>query len=110
MCPPCELRVNIKKDFPRGKPYLQIQMHFSISIRDDYKTIAQGTSTQTWAATSQEWKGFGGLFLEDNHIAATVPADSQSRFGVRPWAIDKEQAKRLWKLSEEMTGVHFDLS
>ncbi|WP_206105467.1 SDR family NAD(P)-dependent oxidoreductase [Paenibacillus thalictri] len=75
---------------------------------DYYKTIAQGASTQTWAATSPELNGKGGVFLEDNNMAAAVPADSTSRFGVRPWAIDKEQAKRLWTLSEEMTGVTFE--
>jgi NAD(P)-dependent dehydrogenase (short-subunit alcohol dehydrogenase family) len=75
---------------------------------DYYKTIGQGASTQTWAATTPELNGMGGVFFEDNNISVAVTVDSDSRFGVRPWAIDKEQAKRLWKLIEDMTGVKFE--
>lgn len=82
---------------------------FNRTAYDYYKTIGQGASTQTWAATTAELDGTGGVFLEDNNIAIAVAADSKSRFGVRPWAIDKLQAERLWKLSEEMTGVTFEL-
>jgi hypothetical protein len=28
--------------------------------------------------------------------------------GVIPWAVDPDSAERLWKLSEEMTGVKID--
>ncbi|MDR1917370.1 MAG: hypothetical protein LBQ05_00065 [Christensenellaceae bacterium] len=38
-----------------------------------------------------------------------VNSDSDEPFGVRPWATDEEQAEKLWKLSEKMTGVKFDI-
>jgi hypothetical protein len=28
---------------------------------------------------------------------------------VRPWAINPDYAKKLWQLSEELTGVKFDI-
>lgn len=88
--------------------FVAAKVRFKRADYDYYKTIGQGASTQTWAASSSELNGMGGVFLEDNNISVEVPAASKSRFGVRPWAIDKEQAKRLWKLSEEMTGVKFE--
>jgi hypothetical protein len=49
----------------------------------------------------------GGVFCEDVDIAEAVPADSLKGTGVRPWAIDPDMAERLWRLSEELTGVKF---
>jgi hypothetical protein len=74
---------------------------------DAFKTIQQGAATSVWAATSRELDGIGGVYCEDCNIARSVPADSDEPFGVRPWAIDDEQAARLWQVSEEMTGVEF---
>jgi hypothetical protein len=36
-----------------------------------------------------------------------VPADFPEPRGVRPWAIDRGFAERLWTKSEEWTGVLF---
>lgn len=88
--------------------FVAAKVGFNRNKYDYYKTISQGASTQTWAATAPELNGMGGVFLEDNSISVAVPADSDSRFGVRPWAIDREQAQRLWKLSEEMTGIRIE--
>lgn len=75
---------------------------------DKYKSNEQGAATVVWCATSDTLTGKGGVYCEDCDIAEAVPADSLKPFGVRPWAIDPENAKRLWKLSEELTGVKFD--
>jgi hypothetical protein len=29
--------------------------------------------------------------------------------GIKAYSLDEKNAKRLWKLSEEMTGIKFDL-
>jgi NAD(P)-dependent dehydrogenase (short-subunit alcohol dehydrogenase family) len=73
-----------------------------------FKTIPQGAATQVWAATSPQLAGMGGVYLEDCDIAepAPVPADPNVRVGVRDYAIDPEQAARLWTLSAELTGVN----
>ncbi len=36
---------------------------------------------------------------------ASPTQDETGRSGVHPWAIDPEQAERLWALSEELSGV-----
>ncbi|MEW2306463.1 SDR family NAD(P)-dependent oxidoreductase [Streptomyces sp. NPDC006655] len=69
-----------------------------------FKTPAQGAATQTWAATSPQLEGMGGVYLEDCDIAE--PAVSGGTTGVQPWAVDPDQAARLWNLSAELTGVN----
>ncbi|MGV9353159.1 SDR family NAD(P)-dependent oxidoreductase [Streptomyces misionensis] len=69
-----------------------------------FKTPQQGAATQVWAATSPQLDGLGGLYLEDCDVAEPAPADG-GREGVKDWAIDPEQAARLWALSAELTGV-----
>ena len=74
---------------------------------DEFKTIQQGAATSVWCATSVELNGKGGVYCEDCDIAEAVPADSLKGNGVRPWAIDPQNAKNLWQLSEKLTGVKF---
>jgi NAD(P)-dependent dehydrogenase (short-subunit alcohol dehydrogenase family) len=69
-----------------------------------FKTPQQGAATQVWAATSPQLDGIGGVYLEDCDIAEPAP-QGEERFGVKDWAIDPEQAARLWDLSVELTGV-----
>ena len=76
---------------------------------DAFKTIQQGASTVVWCAVSSSLDGMGGLYCEDCNIAQSVPADSNAPYGVRPWAIDPEQAERVWQLGEELTGIRFDI-
>ncbi|WP_405877559.1 SDR family NAD(P)-dependent oxidoreductase [Streptomyces sp. NBC_01136] len=70
-----------------------------------FKTPQQGAATQVWAATSPQLAGMGGVYCEDCDIAEPAPADGE-RTGVRDYAIDPEQAARLWALSAELTGVN----
>jgi NAD(P)-dependent dehydrogenase (short-subunit alcohol dehydrogenase family) len=67
------------------------------------KSPEQGAATQVWAATSAQLDGLGGVYLEDCDVA--VPAPEGERVGVKDWAIDPEQAARLWAWSAELTGV-----
>ncbi|SFO69594.1 NAD(P)-dependent dehydrogenase, short-chain alcohol dehydrogenase family [Chitinophaga sp. YR627] len=80
------------------------------------KTIAQGASTIVWCATSPTLNDMGGVYCENNEIAVidTSEDDHKGRNsldlrGVMPYAIDKENAAKLWTLSEEMTGIKFDI-
>ncbi|WP_031519613.1 SDR family NAD(P)-dependent oxidoreductase [Streptomyces sp. NRRL F-5123] len=69
-----------------------------------FKSPQEGAATQVWAATSPQLDGLGGVYLEDCDIA--VPGeDDGTRGGVRDYAVDPEQAARLWALSAELTGV-----
>ena len=69
-----------------------------------FKTPEQGAATQVWAATSPQLDGMGGVYLEDCDISEPAPPD-QDRVGVKDYAVDPEQAARLWRLSAELTGV-----
>jgi NAD(P)-dependent dehydrogenase (short-subunit alcohol dehydrogenase family) len=82
-------------------------MRRSKNVGDIWKNVQQGAATSVWAAVSDDLDGLGGVYLEDCNIAVVVPNGSTAPFGVRPWALDKESAERLWKACEEMTGIIF---
>jgi NAD(P)-dependent dehydrogenase (short-subunit alcohol dehydrogenase family) len=67
-----------------------------------FKTAEQGAATQTWAATSPQLDALGGVYLEDCEVAEV----STEGPGVRPHAIDPDEARRLWAYSAELTGVN----
>jgi NAD(P)-dependent dehydrogenase (short-subunit alcohol dehydrogenase family) len=68
---------------------------------DIFKTPPQGASTSVWAATAQQLKGHGGLYLED--CQQGVPAEPGNRVsGYSPHIADAAAAQRLWAVSEAM--------
>jgi NAD(P)-dependent dehydrogenase (short-subunit alcohol dehydrogenase family) len=78
------------------------------TVNERFKTPAQGAATSTWAATSPQLDGMGGVYCEDCDIAEpTVAGSPTARFaGVDAHAIDPADAARLWTLSAELTGVN----
>jgi NAD(P)-dependent dehydrogenase (short-subunit alcohol dehydrogenase family) len=77
----------------------------NVVVSGAYKTVEQGAATQVWAATSSQLEGRGGLYLEDCEVAPVAADDATERVGVRRWAVDPEEAERLWAWSAELTGV-----
>ncbi|GEP94059.1 SDR family NAD(P)-dependent oxidoreductase [Chitinophaga cymbidii] len=74
------------------------------------KTIPQGAATTVWAATSSQLNGIGGVYCEDGDIAALLSSDATlHQSGVQPYSLDEHNAKRLWTLTEEMTGILFSV-
>jgi NAD(P)-dependent dehydrogenase (short-subunit alcohol dehydrogenase family) len=72
-----------------------------------FKTPEQGAATQVWAATSPQLTGMGGLYCEDCDVAELAESESSDpSHGVRPHAVDPDDAARLWTLSAELTGVN----
>ena len=71
------------------------------------KTIPQGAATTVWAATSPLLENIGGVYCENTDIAA-LGTNLSIIGGVKPYSLDVFNAKRLWKLTEEMTGIIFD--
>jgi NAD(P)-dependent dehydrogenase (short-subunit alcohol dehydrogenase family) len=69
-----------------------------------FKSTEQGAATQVFAATSPQLDGKGGVYLEDCDIARPAQ-EGGPRTGVKGYAVDPEQAARLWALSAELTGV-----
>ncbi|ABQ07416.1 SDR family NAD(P)-dependent oxidoreductase [Flavobacterium johnsoniae] len=73
------------------------------------KTIPQGAATTLWAATSKSLNNIGGVYCENADIAS-LNSNEKIIGGVKAYSLDEKNAKRLWKLSQEMTGINFDLS
>ena len=70
-----------------------------------FKTTSQGASTTLWCATSSSLNGIGGVFCEDCDIAKRkneVDESLQRYFGVADWAVDTEEASKLWDVTEKM--------
>lgn len=72
------------------------------------KTIPQGAATTVWAATSPLLQNLGGIYCEDVEVAEINRGQSFSA-GVKLYSLDETNAKLLWKLSEEMTGIPFNV-
>ena len=76
----------------------------------EFKSIPQGSATSVWAGVVASADEVGGKYCEDCQIGELISADSAvsaiSR-GVRGYALDPENAKALWKKSEEMVGETF---
>jgi NAD(P)-dependent dehydrogenase (short-subunit alcohol dehydrogenase family) len=78
------------------------------------KNTDQGAATSVWVATSPLLNGIGGVYCEDADVAELDEGnivhnydDPSSLRGVKPYAVDGENARKLWALSEEMTGMSF---
>jgi NAD(P)-dependent dehydrogenase (short-subunit alcohol dehydrogenase family) len=69
-----------------------------------FKTPEQGAATQVWAATSPQLADLGGLYCADCDIASV--SDDGAETSVRAYAVDPDEAARLWALSAELTGVN----
>ncbi|MDA4882165.1 oxidoreductase [Acinetobacter baumannii] len=70
----------------------------------DLKTPQQGAATTIWAATAPELSPLGGLYCEDCDIAKLKSCTEITFKDVEAYAVDTEQAKRLWEFSSELTG------
>lgn len=69
------------------------------------KTPEQGAATSVWLATAPELAGIGGRYFEDCHEAEVVDR-LQGIHGVVPHALDPDDARRLWDVSEALiTGA-----
>jgi NAD(P)-dependent dehydrogenase (short-subunit alcohol dehydrogenase family) len=62
-----------------------------------FKTIEQGAATTIFCATSPLLDGRGGVYCENCDVAAVA---SEGDTGVRPYAVDAENATRLWAWTE----------
>jgi NAD(P)-dependent dehydrogenase (short-subunit alcohol dehydrogenase family) len=78
------------------------------------KTIEQGAATSVWCATSPKLNGMGGVYCENTDVAELDNGnidhnydDPLSLRGVKPYAVDADNARKLWTLTEELTGVTF---
>ena len=94
-----------------GVVYTDLARHMT---RDDFSEggtlanlevtdVAHGAATTVWAATSPELDGLGGRYLEDCRIAD--PQVEGIEGGYAAWAVDPEQAARLWDWSQRQAEL-----
>jgi NAD(P)-dependent dehydrogenase (short-subunit alcohol dehydrogenase family) len=72
-----------------------------------FKTIEQGAATSVLAAASPWLDGVGGRYLQDCNEAPVIdPSEfDDGGVGVAEYALDPDEAERLWEVSEELVGV-----
>lgn len=78
------------------------------------KDPAQGAATTVWCAASPQLNDIGGVYCENADIAQLDEGNIEHKYdepsslhGVRPYSLDRQNAGRLWSLTEKMTGVLF---
>jgi NAD(P)-dependent dehydrogenase (short-subunit alcohol dehydrogenase family) len=68
------------------------------------KTVEEGAATSVFVATSPLLAGIGGRYFVDCNEAEVVSQRTGDTTGVAPYALDADNAKRLWELSHTLTG------
>ena len=59
-----------------------------------------------WCATSPKLNDLGGVYCENCDVADMQGDDAMARFvGVAPWAVDTEEASRLWTETEKILAA-----
>ncbi|MFD4524322.1 SDR family NAD(P)-dependent oxidoreductase [Streptomyces sp. NPDC058470] len=104
---PGSIRTPLQRHLPREELLARgwVEEDGELVPPSTFKSPEQGAATQVWAATSPQLAGMGGVYCLDCDIAEPAPADG-ALTGVQAYAIDPEQAARLWELSAELTGVN----
>jgi NAD(P)-dependent dehydrogenase (short-subunit alcohol dehydrogenase family) len=109
-----ELARDADMEFFKELGFVDDNGNIHAEILANLKTISQGAATTIWCATSPQLNGIGGVYCEDAEIAelASGGINQTNGYGVRgvqPYSVDESNAKRLWDLSEEMTGIVFSV-
>ena len=68
------------------------------------KTPEQGAATSVFLATAPQVRGTGGRYFEDCHEAEVVE-QLRGLSGVLPHALDPDDARRLWDVSEALVAA-----
>ena len=64
------------------------------------KTVEQGAATSVLLATSPQLEGIGGRYFEDCNEAPLIHRRGEAGIGgVAPYALDRDNAERLWEVS-----------
>ena len=104
---PGGIMTELQRHLPRAEMIASGWMDEAGTVNERFKSPEQGAATSTWAATSPQLAGLGGVYCEDCDIAEpTVPGSPDARIaGVDAHAVDPVAAQRLWALSAQLTGV-----
>ncbi|MGY4384687.1 NAD(P)-dependent dehydrogenase (short-subunit alcohol dehydrogenase family) [Pedobacter sp. UYP24] len=89
-----------------GAILTNLQKHVGGKLRSApelHKTTPQGAATSILLATSPLLENISGRYFENCNEVETVTKRPDNYEGVAMYALDKENADRLWKLSTQMT-------
>jgi len=68
----------------------------------NFKTPTQGAGTSLWCATSPMLNDISGVYCENCDVAERQEEGPMARYiGVNDWAIDTDEASKLWDLTEQ---------
>ncbi|MDA0181135.1 SDR family NAD(P)-dependent oxidoreductase [Solirubrobacter phytolaccae] len=89
---PGGIATNLQRHMPPG--YLDRVRDTGFAL----KSPEQGAATSVYVATSPDLEGIGGRYYED--VAEAYVVDRREELGVARYALDPDNADRLWALSE----------
>lgn len=73
-------------------------------VPDRWRTPEQCAATSVWLAASPELQDVGGRYFED--FVESAPWNEHDPMkGVRPYALSRESALRLWRIAAGMVGL-----
>lgn len=81
--------------------YLVAKQRGSIPAPGDFKSPEGGAATSVWAATEPLLTGRSALYLEDCNVAPLLDTPNY-RYGVMNYALDSDNAERLWSATERL--------
>lgn len=112
LCPGAVGETDLSREAPldlfQKLGYVDSEGQLLPEVAASLKTIPQGAATTVWCATSPLLNDLGGIYCENVDIAP-LGSDVKTIGGIKPYSLDETNAKRLWQLSEEMTGIPFDI-
>jgi NAD(P)-dependent dehydrogenase (short-subunit alcohol dehydrogenase family) len=73
------------------------------------KSVAEGAATTAWAASEPSLRKRATAYLEDCRIAEVIDVPIYTR-GVMRYALDADNASRLWHTAEKMIGAPLPLA
>jgi len=81
--------------------FLLAKQRGSIPPPEDFKSPEGGAATSVWAATEPLLTQLSPLYLEDCSVAPLLEMPNY-RFGVMNYALDPDNAERLWRATEQL--------
>jgi len=86
-----------------GAEYMKKAMERFASAGAKLKTPEQGAATSVLLATSPQLEGIGGRYFEDCKEAQVIhKREGNTISGVAPYALDPDNAERLWDVSQDL--------
>jgi NAD(P)-dependent dehydrogenase (short-subunit alcohol dehydrogenase family) len=75
------------------------------NVNPEFKNLEQGAATSIWAAVAPELENVGGKYLENCAVSkprSSVEELRREKWGYFEYAVNEENAVRLWNVSEEL--------